>query len=385
MTIVNITRANKEVSIEGRLVYLENLANHALKNKFPQRELHGEIQLLYGGYIGHLAEGFRLANKGEHKAKPKPVLLMYSYYIPCASKKSCDNKHSCAQELHRYMESGMREVSEMVISYSEVFVKSKGSNSPVEDTDLNHARQFMQGPLRCYKVLVGDQMGSIRLDYTPPTYYSKRKRTQDGIEGENTQQVSVKKGRYTFNTQTVQRYLFDCVSKMPLATCCTGFDKETQMRLVTLSVNHAVFSCMPRNDILLSQTYSRQQLHACLGNWVEEHVGGNCPLCSNGNVGQINAIKFMYRPCILTASYSGTVIGRPTIWGGFTDPRWSPPDNNSPYLEDPRAFLASQILYCQPGQLDPIGFCSKTKEQSSDLSMTGHRRMQRYRPYGEQT
>ena len=346
--------------------YLRKAYLTAREKETSRREIHGEVQLMDYGYIDYLLKGYQedSGNKGL-----KPLLLIYSFYIPCASQSSCTGNYSCAKALNRYQAKHADRFLNFLVAYTYVFTRTGESNKnnnqiSVESTDKAMALEFFKGPLKCYLAKYSKSNGlklhiesprDCRTDLAHPLNTDSKKRCHP-----DEQSAGAKRQR---GERTAQEVLYGCLRDLPHVYCCSGEEYKIREQVMSVSVNHALYQCSRNTeDWGLRGSKSRQELRQCLMTWVENNVGGDCPQCSQGNPTQVRFIKSTLEPCVDTVSRFSDVIGRPIDLNDLLRPTWQSPDSGVLYRENPRDFLSRHPVYCQPGSLnlDPIGLCSKS-------------------------
>ena len=114
--------------VKKRMKFYLNREGHHEQDWNIDSALHGEIQLIRNdlepqhGLLHEFHEFF----KNKKSTTQVPILMLFSYYIPCANIPKLG--YSCAEELAKYMKSQRKHMG-MVVAFNEIWRKTKSNAS----------------------------------------------------------------------------------------------------------------------------------------------------------------------------------------------------------------------------------------------------------------
>lgn len=192
-----------------------------------QDQQHGEIQCTHDGILAE-----KLANFRQIKPNDFPIVMMYSYYIPCADIPNLG--YSCSEELAIFA-SWNSQTSGLLVAYTEIFNR----------TDEEKAKNFM----------LHAGIPAFRFQETHPKIWEL---------------VSV------YTVQPVQQVpllfsLFECISK---AVNHARLSENTvvQKQIIAFYVNSMAYQCFSKETVRLRDS-NRQHLQSCFCGYARASIG----------------------------------------------------------------------------------------------------------------
>ena len=304
-----------------------------------KNEQHGE-NIILRKYLDDLIGNMQLDSR-ENGYNEYPIVLMYSYNIPCTL-----TDHTCAKNLaedHTKRINSDKEYS-MVIGYQASF----GRTVLAKRENLEQA----------FKALVDGDIYVQRLVYTKAR----------GIMGffvqtsDSTEEVLTSK--YTFQT-----LMYECLLGQPTTYCCTATPDNiaTIQNIVSFFVNNMVYNCtFKSNEVGVFTNQNRNGVKSCFDKFINDHISGDCIRCSGrGGAGKMASQLFVSN-CLDQSFDLAYAFGKPRNphelymagWEMFTS-SWK-----SIYQISPEEFLKTRpAIWCMKRTLTKDSLCSRSPKR----------------------
>ena len=288
---------------------------------------HGE-KIVLEKYLGGLIAEMQTDSKA-NKLNIYPVVILYSYYIPCSM-----IDHVCAQRLADDKRSRETKYS-LVLGYSDYYIYQKRHKNPKDLTIKN----------------IQDSFQTLR-DGTIDVYYMIR---------DFSNQLSFIVLQDSMSDM-IQTNLYNCLIKQPLAYCCSAnLEKkgpeavDDVSKVVTFSINSMIYYC---KQLISSTRFLVQKMRPCLDKWMDENIGPDCQQCASGNFGREDLL-FYTNQCLKQAWEVSKYVGTPDVPYNLVHPSWK----NAPisWTVTPADFRMNNALYCYNPTLRPDSFCTITE------------------------
>ena len=288
---------------------------------------HGE-KIILEKYLGGLIAEMQRDSKA-NKLNIYPVVIMYSYYIPCSM-----INHVCAKRLADDKKSRETKYS-LVLGYSDYYIYQMRHKNPKELTIKNIQDSFKtlrDGTIDVYYMIrdFSNQLSSIVL--------------QDSM------------------SDLIQTNLYNCLIKQPLAYCCSAnLDKsgpeavDDVSKVVTFSINSMIYHC---REFISSTLFLAKKSRPCFDKWMGVNIGPDCQKCASGHFGREDLL-FFTNQCLNQAWEVSKYVGAPVVPNNLVHPSWE----NAPNFWNvtPADFQMNNPLYCYNLTLRPDSFCTKTE------------------------
>lgn len=294
---------------------------------------HGE-KLLLERYLDKLIAEMQKDSR-EKKFNIYPIVVLYSFYIPCSM-----TNHVCAKRLADDKKSRKPTYS-LILGYSGYYV--------YQQRHKNHKELTINNIKTSFKTL---QEGAIQV------YYMIRDFSNELSTIYLRNDVS----------DIFQTNLYDCLMNQPLAYCCSANLDETPeeavdgvKRIVSFSINSLIYSCsehVTRTRALVLK------LTKCFDNWLDANIGQDCQTCASGTFGRELLLRYT-KLCTKQASQFSTYVGGLSNRYRLDDPSWNV---NAPldWSYSPAAFTINNAIYCYNRNLRPDTFCTKTQTMDEE-------------------
>ena len=265
------------------------------------------------------------------KLNTYPVVVMYSYYIPCSM-----SDHVCAKRLANDTRNRETKYS-LVVGYSDYYIYQQRHKNPKDLTIKN----------------IQDSFKTFR-DGTIDVYYLIR---------DFSKQLSVIVLLDTMS-DIFQSNLYNCLVKQPLVYCCSAnldqggvqVDVNNTWRIVTFSINSMIHNC---SSLLSSKRFLVQKMKGCFDKWIDNNIGPDCQTCASGLYGRQELIDFT-KSCIWQTWEFSKYVGALDDPYRLDNPSWK----HAPivWTVTPAGFQKNNALYCYNRLLRPDSFCTKTEQ-----------------------
>lgn len=306
-------------------VQLEKYFHQRLKFLLNEKDnvpLHGEFNFIRNNMIEPMNIAFRGKYPGE-----RPVVLMYSYYIPCSDIRNLG--YSCSEETAIFATCNWKKF-DLLVAYSIVF---RGTSRSVE-TNVTNAKHFLQ--------LAGIPAFQYQVNALVPAYNFTR-------EDRETRALSV----------TFLHVLFQCLN-MSIKYDCMPDSEIDRKAIIALFVNQIAYECFKDRDFEWRKKY-KETVTNCFVERSEDKIGSNCELCR----GTCSNYKNISKKCVGDSFDQSLVPGEPgdpsdpfnDTWTVTTDPMVR---LNTIFREAPASRLTTvgRNIVCKNSSLTLLSLCT---------------------------
>ncbi|KAK3580232.1 hypothetical protein CHS0354_012760 [Potamilus streckersoni] len=322
-------------------------------NKNTRSGWHGEIILIHGGILETLKTNFWNDEGGTEGIHCE--IYLYSYYIPCA--KVRNTPYSCSQEIMFYnigTQNDPRQCKITVVGYTKIFNKFNVS------TDEDQAKGWLHEGLT-ELILIENNIGTIYV----PTGNNGHAKGKD-MEKKRMRQKRLASSESYKNTDDMvfQDLVYKCLDNTPLPFCCLSrtTDNMRRQKLLSFFVNKISHYCTHNStEMGPISSHSLYHLKRCFSSWLQDNVGSDCRICSDGSLQSAWYQQYLVAFCIDGIMDWATTFGRPSNAWDLTNPVWVPwngPWKNM-YLQSVRSFQSGINLFCENRMLDIGSMCTK--------------------------
>lgn len=282
--VVSTDELNIQPETLGKLLLKGNRLKTYINKKQPgcgNARFHGEMEFLHHGGLDTMVKSLR----DEKGTDTNPVVLLYSFYIPCAHVSNVD--YSCSEEVGK---AAYENKYQWYIGYTEVY---NGTNEA-------QALQYLSKG-RALKLLRDSLNSYVELTYTPPAD----------------------------NKPTFQKHFSNCLFDMGIGSCQNNEDRHIY---IARYINMVVYQCTHSTTFSGYLTrYSRTYLLKCIKK--EVNSCQTCKKCKQKKViPNSDTLKFIIEFCSESVMEPNMFLGKVKrlddasweIWNGpwkdLTDP-----------------------------------------------------------------